>query len=273
MKVYLVTDLEGVGGVWDWDHGAWTAEERARARRLLTGEVNAAVQGFIEAGATEVVVNDGHGVGYSINVEDIHPQARVIHGQDRPAWLPLLDGSFTATALVGAHAKANTPGANLCHTMSSLTIDGYWVNGVSIGEIGLQAITAGHYGVPFVFLSGDEYACRELEELIPGAHTVPTKMGLSTRCACTWSPVMCRERIREGARTSVELIGTIDPLTLGTPLVFRERRKGPDFDEAEARDGETVLNRWEREITATDPIELAQKLYGYPARAVKAFGT
>lgn len=263
MKVYLVTDLEGVGGVWDWDHGQWSPEERARARSLLTGEVNAAVEGFLLGGASEVIVNDGHGVGYSIDIEDVHPRARVIHGQDRPIWLPLFDGTFAATGLVGAHAKANTAGANLCHTMSSLSIDGYWVNDVSIGEIGLQAITAGHFGVPFVFLSGDEYACREVSELIPGVRTVATKLGLSTRSACTLSPAACREGIREGAAASMELIGTVEPLTLGPPLVFRERRQRPDFDGRVPGEGERILSRWEREISATDPIDLTCKLYGY----------
>jgi D-amino peptidase len=262
MKIYMMTDLEGVGGVWDWDRGGWTDEDRARARRLLTGEVNAAVEGFLEGGADGVIVNDGHGRGYSIDIEDVHPAATVIHGVDRPFWLPDLDETCDATALVGAHAKARTPGANLCHSMSG-SIDGYWVNDVSIGEIGLQALIAGHFGVPFIFLSGDEHACREVSELIPSVGTTATKRGLSTLSAHTLSPAACRERIREGAESSVELIGTVKPLTLGTPLVFRERRVKPDFDEGGAGEGERIISRWEREITAADPIELTCRVFGY----------
>ena len=122
MKVYLMTDLEGVSGVWQWEERKDESPEnwdyRQRARRLLTGEVNAAVAGFFDGDATEVIVNDGHGAGYTIDVELLDDRVTVIHGRQRPFWLPMLDGTCQATALVGAHAKAGTPHANLCHSMS-----------------------------------------------------------------------------------------------------------------------------------------------------------
>jgi len=267
MKVYMMTDLEGVAGVWDWDNrGEPTMpayEEMLRSRRLLTGEVNAAVAGFFDGGATEVIVNDGHGAGYTIDIEDVDPRARVIHGQERPFWLARLDASCAATALVGAHAKAGTDGANLCHTMSHTTVADYSVNGVSMGETGLQALIAGHYGVPFIFLSGDEYACREVEELIPGVGTVATKTGLSRRSACTLSPHEARSRIRQGARDAMGLIGTVEPLKLDRPLVFRERRIQPDVDPEDATGGWRRISEYEREIEAADVIELMCLMYGY----------
>jgi len=199
VKVYIVTDLEGVAGVWNWDHhdgaspGDW--DERARGRRLLTGELNAAVEGFVAGGATEVIVNDGHGRGYTLDVESVHERAVVIHGHERPQWLPKLDATCDATALVGGHAKYATPHGNLTHSMSGGLR--YTVNGVEMGEIGMQAFAAGSLGVPFIFLSGDLHACREVEGFIPGVVTAPVKEGLSTLCAATLAPSAARKLIRE----------------------------------------------------------------------------
>jgi D-amino peptidase len=272
VKVYLMTDLEGVAGVWEWDYrenlDALGVAEVQRMSRLLTAEVNAAVEGFLEGGATEVIVNDGHGWGCTLDIEAIHPAARVIHGQQRPCWLPLLDESVTATALVGAHAKAGTAGANLCHTMSSQTIRSYAVNGVVMGEIGFQALSAGYYGVPFAFLSGDHYACEETQALLPGLHTVAVKEGLSTRSACCLSPVEARRRVQEGARHSLAERTFAKPFDLGSPLVFREERIRPDFDtDAPPEDARIrVLSSHVREVTAANIFELCSVLYGFPWR-------
>ncbi len=265
-----MTDLEGVAGVWDFDYrdtlDALKVDEIRRNGRLLTGEVNAAVEGFLEGGATEVVVNDGHGVGATIDVEALHPAARLIHGQGRPSWLPLLDGSFGATAIVGAHAKAGTAGANLCHTMSSLTIRSYEINGVSMGEIGMQALAAGHYGVPFAFLAGDRYACTEIAALLPGVSTVAVKEGLSQRSACCLSPVEARRRIREGARLCLESRAFAEPYRLEPPLIFREERIHADFDTDKPPSDPcvTIVSSHVREVRAGDIIELCAVLYGFP---------
>jgi len=266
VKVYLMTDLEGVAGVYQWedrdDASLENHERRCRQRRLLAREVNAAVDGFFAGGATEVIVNDGHGAGYTIDVELLDPRAEIIHGQKRPFWLPWLDGTCQATALVGAHAKAATPGANLCHTMSREIRD-YSVNGVSIGEIGLQALIAGHYGVPFIFLSGDAYACREVEQLIPGCVTAAVKTGASLLSARALSPERACRAIREGARRAMGALGKVKPLDLGRPVRFREERYDAAFDPAHPPAHSRVIDIHTREVEAEDIIDLACKLYGY----------
>ena len=275
MKVYLMTDLEGVAGVYQWedrkDESRENHERRCRQRRWLAQEVNAAVDGFFAAGATEVIVNDGHGAGYTIDLDEIDPRAEVIHGMNRPFWLPYLDATCDATGIVGAHAKANTPGACLCHTMS-LPMRDYSVNGTSIGEMGLQALIAGHHGVPFIFCSGDAFACREIEQLIPGCRAVPVKTGTSLLSARTWSPQRARDMIREGAQDAVSRVGRVEPLDLGRPLVFREERYEPSFDIEKPPPHSRVLDSHTREIDAEDVIDLMHKLYNYP-RDWRPFGS
>jgi D-amino peptidase len=267
MKVYMMTDLEGVAGVTDFEkrdddtHDNW--ERRKLMRRLLTAEVNAAIEGLHEGGATEVIVNDGHGAGLTIDFEDLDPRARIIHGHDRPFWLPLLDETCAATVLVGAHAKACTAGATCYHTMSKVIKD-WSINGVSVGEMGCQALIAGHYRVPMTFVSGEEHACREIEELVPGIVTANVKTGLSRRSAVSLAPQAARELIRQKAQESMTKIGELKPLDLGAPLNLREER----FDEAFTGKGSsehvTILDANTREVTAWDVIELFCRLYGYP---------
>lgn len=266
MRFYLMTDYEGVAGVYTWenrsDDSAENMERRLRGRRLLAREVSAAVDGLHAGGAETVIVNDGHGAGYTIDLDLLDPRALVVHGTNRPFWLPYLDASCAATGLVGAHAKAGTPSGNLCHTMYG-ECRGYWLNGVSVGEIGLQAAIAGHYGVPFVFLSGDAHACVEVEALLPGVVTVPVKVGTGLLGAVTRSPEEARELIREGAAEALKRVGEVAPFKVEYPVLFREERSDAAFDEENPPPHSRVLDAHTREVEATDIIDLTNKLYGY----------
>jgi len=262
-----MTDLEGVAGVWTWenrdDQTQINVEYRLMARRLLTAEVNAAVEGLFAGGATEVIVNDGHGAGSTIDVEQVDPRVRLVHGRNRPFWLPLLDGTCDATVLVGAHAKAGTPSANLCHSMS-LQIRNYTFNGVSHGEIGMQAMIAGHFGVPMVLLTGDVYACREVEGFIPGIVTAPVKEGLSSLSAATLAPPAARELIRGRAEQAMGVVDQVRPYTVGSPLVFTEERYEASFDPENPPPVGTVVDPHTLRVEANDIIDLFNQIYGYP---------
>jgi len=271
-----MTDLEGVAGVYQWenrdDASLENHERRCRQRKWLAREVNAAVDGFFAGGATEVIVNDGHGAGYTIDVDELDPRVEVIHGSERPRWLAYLDETCDATAIVGAHAKAGTEGACLYHTMS-IPVRDYSVNGVSIGEMGLQALIAGHFGVPFVFCAGDAYACREIEELIPGCLTVAVKKGTSRLSARSFTPRRACEMVREGAEKAMAQIGTVKPLDLGRPVKFRDAREDPVFDPEKPPPHSRVIDSHTREIVADDVMDLMYKLYPQFDREWRPFGS
>ena len=185
MKYYVMTDLEGPAGVNRW---AQTREgetpEKAAAMRLLTAEVNAAVDGLRDADPNaQIVVWDGHGAGGGLVFEELHPDMTVVlHGKGMGA-PHHLDATFDALLFVGQHAMADTPDAPLCHTYSSRTVSHYKLNGTLVGEIGCVAAMAGSLGVPVLFLSGDDKACAEARALIPGVVTVETKQGLGVELA------------------------------------------------------------------------------------------
>lgn len=266
MKFYLMTDYEGVAGVYTWenrsDESLENHERRMRGRRLLAEEVNAAVDGLYTGGATEVLVNDGHGAGYTIDLDLLDDRPLIIHGTSRPFWLPYLDETCAATGHLGAHAKAGTPSGNLAHTMCDPIAD-YSLNGLSVGELGLHAAIAGHFGVPFVYITGDAHACREMEALIPGIVAVPVKVGTGELGAMTLPPQEAREKIRAGAAEALKRVGEVAPYRVEYPLLFRETLKAPGFDEWNPPAHSRVLDSRTREIEANDIIDLCNKLYGY----------
>ncbi len=177
MKIFLMTDMEGVAGVlnfkdWVFPEGRYYNQ----GKRLLTQEVNAVIDGFCAAGATEVLVCDGHGYG-GIDPELLDERAELLRGAPDPVWPFGLDRSCAALACVGQHAKAGTPFSHMTHTGSCNVIDRS-VNGLSIGEYGNMALCAMELGIPAIFAAGEDAFAREAEALTPGVITVGVKRGL-----------------------------------------------------------------------------------------------
>ena len=225
LKIYILTDLEGVSGVTEFenrsDTSAWNTYKRRFFSRLLTEEVNAAVRACFDSGASYVLVNDGHGAGYTIDPELIDSRVELIHGTHRPELLPLIDQGFDAMLYIGAHSKAGTKRGVLYHTMST-TVKEISINNIPLGEIGLAAFYAGAYDVPLVFLSGDKAACMEAEALISGIVTVAVKRGLSRFSAVAIPPVRARRLIEEHVKKALLKIDEIKPFKIEPPYVYRE---------------------------------------------------
>jgi D-amino peptidase len=215
MKIYIMTDLEGVAGVLDFENWCCPSSRYYElAKEFLTREVNAAVDGFFAAGATEVVVSDGHGYG-GISPAILDPRAEVLRG-----WhgYPLeLDKSFFAAAWIGQHAKAGTTQAHIAHT-GWFNVLNKTINGVSVGEFGEVALCANELGVRTIFGSGDVAFTREAQALFPGVETAAVKRGTQpdpghglqtdaysrhNLAAIHKSPTVAREMIREGTRKAL----------------------------------------------------------------------
>ena len=177
MRVCIMTDLEGVACVMnapDWIYPASRYYEDAK--RLLTEEVNAAIDGFCAAGATKLVVQDGHGAG-AINGLLLDERAQLQRGWGRFPYPFGADGGFDCIAWIGQHPKAGTTYGHLCHTGSFGVLD-VTINGVSVGEFGECGFCALEYGVVPVFGSGCEAFTKEAQALFPGIGTVAVKRGL-----------------------------------------------------------------------------------------------
>jgi D-amino peptidase len=178
MKIYIAADIEGISGICgarqlEMDRPWWN-----EARRLLTQDINAAVQGALDGGATEVVVWDNHDGGYNVIVEDIHEQADLIGGQPHVPRFPALDAGFSGVLLIGYHAMSGTEAAVLDHTYSSQTRRSLTLNGQEMGEVGLDALWAGRLGVPVLMVSGDDKVCAEAQRFLGEIEVAVVKQGL-----------------------------------------------------------------------------------------------
>ncbi len=222
MNVYIVADLEGVSGIGCFDTyrdrvpGEFAKKQAAVT--LWTAEINASIKGAILAGASRIVVIDNHGSGNNLSLADIASPAQLIHGKGRNTWLPMLDPSFDALICVGQHAMAQAPAGHLAHTYSRKHLDRVVLNGCQIGEFGLIAGIAASFGVPTVFISGDQAAVSEAQSVVSNIRYVATKIGLS-RSACVSRPAdIVRGEIRDGVRTALENSREIIPTVLDPPF-------------------------------------------------------
>lgn len=177
MKVFLMTDMEGVSGVLNYDDWCYAGSRHyEQGRRLLTEETNSVVAGMLEGGATSVWVVDGHGQG-GIDPETLHPDADLLRGPVPGPYPFNVEGS-DVIAWVGQHAKAGTEHAHLPHTQGFNVID-LAVNGESIGELGQMAFCAAMFGVAPIFAAGDRALTLEAQRLLPGIQTVAVKTGVN----------------------------------------------------------------------------------------------
>lgn len=241
MKVYVMTDMEGVAGVVTLPEyclsGPVNKYGRAEGgryyehgRELATREVNAAVEGLLAGGASEILVCDGHGQG-GLNASLLHPGARMLtgKGQRQPRGL---DRSFDAAIMIGQHAKAHTDGGHLAHS-GSFSREDWLLNGESIGEIGLVMAKASWFDVPVVMISGDLAACEEAKALVPSIETAAVIEGQkrgSTRGMTTdeaidfnvpavhMSPETAREMIRKAAAICLKRAGAVERYSVAPPF-------------------------------------------------------
>jgi D-amino peptidase len=201
VRVYISVDMEGVAGV---VHESQTdptspaaAADYARFRRLMTAEANAAVEGALAAGATQVLVNDSHWFMRNLLAEELHPAAELLAGDPKPqSMMQDIDTGFDAAVFVGYHARAGTPHAILDHTYAD-RIHEIRLNGQPVGELGLNAALAGAHGVPVACVSGDAALAAEAKELLgEGVATVVVKQAVSRHAARSVAPVVACRMIR-----------------------------------------------------------------------------
>lgn len=215
-----MADLEGASGVaGHWSDIDFGGKDYEAARRLLTGDVNAAIEGAFEAGANEVVVLDGHGAALTILIEELDPRAQLIRGR-RVLELEGLDESFNLMFAIGAHSMAGTSDGLLTHTLST-NIDNVWLNGIRVGEIGLWAALAGDYNVPIGLVAGDFAAVREAENLLKNVCSVAVKKATSRFAAKCLHPKVSQKSIREAAITAVKKAKEFTPFKPEKPIELK----------------------------------------------------
>jgi D-amino peptidase len=256
MRVFIVSDMEGVAGITKWDqvNGGKSLYEEGRA--LYTEEINAAVRGARAAGATEIVVMDCHGAGgdWSFNSlipERLDPGCEFVVQHEWTEYTGVLEQGCDAALFVGMHAKAGTPGGLLCHTVSGTSWTNLSFNGVSVGESGINAALCGQWGCPVLLVTGDQAVCREARALLgDGLTTVAVKTGLGRYSARHIPPLRARQMIEEGTTAALGDLAAVTPYVPSSPVEIMVEFATPDHLEryrfvpaVEIVDGRRIVSR------------------------------
>ena len=224
MKIYILAALSGASGISGGRYLPSTRESRAdltaEARKLLAGDVNACVESCVQAGAGEIIVRDCDGDGFNLTRSGLHPAADLISGHVPGTLLPDIEGS-DAMLMIGFSALPGTRGYIGTRTLFQPAVQNLFLNGRKAGGIGFFAAAAAEKGIPVVMVSGDDKACKEGTEWIPGVTVCPVKTGLSENGALLLPLESARELIRSETRKALKQIPAKIPEIIRHPVKLR----------------------------------------------------
>ena len=257
LKVFISVDMEGIAGVVTSSETGTSGSDYGYFRRVMSAEANAAVLGAYDAGATEVVVRDSHGSARNILPDMLDSRARLIRDwSGGPKWMMEgIDASFDAVVFIGYHAKAGTPNGVINHTDNGNVVD-FAINGVSLPEAGINALMAGSYGVPVIFVAGDQAICEQVNDLFGNIATVATKEGIGA-ASNGLHPDSANALIRAGVAEAVSNRSQYEAFTMTTPytLVLKLKREASVYN-GSYFPGATRTGDWELTFTSDDIFQL-----------------
>jgi len=171
--------MEGISGVTGPDDVDPKKDAYKRFQKIMTGDVNAAVEGALLGGADEILVNDSHDGMRNILIEELNPKAQLISGDTKPlCMMQGINSSFDLAMFVGYHAMAGTEAAVLNHTFYSRMVSDVWINGNLAGETAINAAIAGYFGVAVGAVTGDDKIAHEATNLLGNIETAIVKEGI-----------------------------------------------------------------------------------------------
>jgi D-amino peptidase len=234
VRVHIISDMEGVAGIVKWQQVAGGEKLYDEGRVLYTEEINAAVRGAKDAGASEIVVMDNHGAGGAYNFNSLLPElldpaCEYVVQEEWTEYTGFLESGCDAALLVGMHAMAGTADGVLSHTVSGQAWRCLRFNGTLVGETGINAAVCGQWGAPVVLVTGDRAVCGEARELLgEGLTTVEVKEGIGRFSARSKTPARARELIAEGARKALSDLSAVPPYDPGRPCEIEIEFTTPD---------------------------------------------
>jgi D-amino peptidase len=221
-KIFISVDMEGIGGIGTGKMTNGAGKDYATGRELMTEEVNTVVAAIFEHGPAEILINDSHGDMQNLLHTRLDPRVTYIQGNIKPLGMVQgLDASFDGAIFLGYHARAGTDGGFLAHTGSG-SVKGLWLNGVEVGEGGLNAHYAGAHGVPILVAAGDAAFAKQFSALVQ-TRAVTTKRAVGYQVAELLHPDVVRERLRAATHEALADLDGATPLAVSDPINIRIR--------------------------------------------------
>lgn len=260
MKIFISSDMEGTAGVVDWDQCVAGGSQYAYYTELLTGEINAAIEGAMAAGATEFLVNDSHSKMVNLRPDALAGRAGYLSGRYKPMYMMQgIDASFDAIFFVSYHGSMGSGGSALSHTYYPAAFAEVTVNGAVAGEAGINALVARAYGVPIVLVTGDATTAEETERFCPGIKTAVVKTSVTRFAAEALHPEAARDLIRERAHEAVRDLGAASPPSIDAPVTLGMSFRSSDYCQLAARiAGVERTGALSAVLTGDDPLWVFQ---------------
>ncbi|SDH58243.1 D-amino peptidase [Vibrio xiamenensis] len=218
MKIFISADIEGIAGVCAPEQCRAGNIEYEKARALMEQEVNAAIAGAFEAGATHVVVADSHGSMTNLRSAYLDPRAELIQSKPRP--FSMVEGidhqHFDGLFLIGYHSAAGEQGV-LAHTINGAAFYRVTVNGLAMAEADLYSASALEHGTPLLLVSGDDKLQSWIEKRYPGVSYCCVKRAITTTSAQSLSPQSAQQQIHAAAFEAVNRLTTTANTLLKPP--------------------------------------------------------
>ena len=231
MKVFISFDMEGVAGIVDWSQCRGPGPAYEEGRRLLLGEVNAAIDGALAAGATEIICNDSHGTMNNLDPAALDGQASYVSGRHKPLYMMQgLDATADVVFMVGYHGSISGESSVLSHTYNPSVISHVELNGVRVGESGINALAALGCQVPVGLITGDQHTAAEADPFLPDAERVVVKESFTRFGAANLPPEVARTMIADGARRAVERAAA-GPPAIALPATLEVQLQTADMAE------------------------------------------
>lgn len=226
LKIYISADMEGIVGVVSNEQLGPQGFEYARFREFMTQEVNAAIEGAVAAGATEILVSDSHGNGQNLLIEKLPANILLVRSWPRPlGMMQGIDETFAGAIFIGYHSATTNPEGVRAHTLSSARLADVRLKGVSVSEAGLNAAIAGHFNVPVIMVSGDDVVVKETSALLGNIEGAVVKWASGFHSARTMTPAASYVLIRQKALRAVSRIREFKPYKLAAPIELDVRFK------------------------------------------------
>jgi D-amino peptidase len=264
VKVFISFDMEGVAGIVDWAQCRPPGQAYEEGRALLLGEVNAAIDGALTAGATEIVCNDSHGAMNNLNPADLHGRATYIAGRHKPRYMMEgLDNSFDAVFFVGYHGSISGAPSVLSHTYNPSVISRVSLNGVECGESGINGLVALGHNVPVALITGDQVTIAEAEPFFKQVEQVIVKGSITRFAATQVHPEEAREMIYAGAEAAVRRLGSVPLPEIEVPARLEVEFQTADMAHVASwvKGAELTGTRTVR-IRGDDPLAVYQSFVG-----------
>lgn len=267
LKVFISVDMEGISGVVTSEECNRNAsDDFGYFRKIMTLETNAAVEGALAAGAKEIWVRDSHASARNILPDLLDRNAKLLRDWSGgpKSMMEGIDETFDAVVFIGYHAKAGTPSATIEHTSSGVVLD-MSINGVSLPEAGYNALMAGHYNVPVVFVAGDKAVCDQVKNLFGEVDTVAVKDGIGEAALCL-HPEVSRELIRAGVEKALRNRAKYKPYKMKPPYTLVLKLKDEKMVNSGSHyPGAKRTGDWELTFTSNDLMEVI-KAFSYMRR-------